>query len=254
MLDVLENIEVYCINLSDRLDRKKYISQHFSDLRINNYKFVKAFYPKDMDDSYLKECLKYGMEPGEAACGYSSLISIKKFLDESDKEYLLVCEDDVDLSNILKIQFKLTDIFALFDINVECIQLAVSTRQDIQFNPNIRLRSPWDFNTTCYMLTKDYAQKVVSKYFNDKITLNNFNSVNIFDYRNKSFIKSSPVAEYVVYNTTNAVTVPIFTYSIFNSSVNQSDERLEQSIKSRNDFYCYWNNFQTIKITDLVGL
>jgi GR25 family glycosyltransferase involved in LPS biosynthesis len=253
-MNIFDNIEIYCINLENRSDRKKYIKEHFSKLNINNFSFIKAHPPETMDKDYLEYALSFGMEPGEAACGYSSLFAIIKFLQESDKEYLLVCEDDVDLSNVLKIKFNMFDLFKVFEVDVKCIQLATSTRADIEFNPSVRSRSPWDFNTTAYILTKEYASMVYSKYFNNKITLDKFNKTKIFDYRNNSFVYSSPVAEYVVYNTSNCFTIPIFTYNIFESSVSGSDERMQQNIKSRKDFYSYWNQFSSIHLEDLVGI
>jgi GR25 family glycosyltransferase involved in LPS biosynthesis len=252
--NILNEIEVYCINLKDHEDRRLYIKEHFKEIGINDFSFIQAFYPKDMNSEYLSNCLEYGMKPGEAACGYSSLFAIKQFLEKSDKDYLLVCEDDVDLSNIKKIKFNLSELFKIFKINVDCIQLAVSTRTDIDFNPNVRMRGPWDFNTTCYILTKSYAEMVFKKYFNKNVTLDNFNKNKIFDYRNNSFIYSSPVAEYVVYNSSNVFTVPIFTYNIFESLVNNSNERMEQNVKSRKDFLEYWNRFEHIYLEDLVGL
>jgi GR25 family glycosyltransferase involved in LPS biosynthesis len=253
-MSISDNIEVYCINLENRIDRRLYIKDHFFKLNINNFSFVKAHSPETMDKNYLEYALSFGMDPGEAACGYSSLMAIKKFLDESDKDYLMVCEDDVDLSNILKIKFNIYDLFKVFEIDVKCIQLATSTRTDINFNPNVRNRGPWDFNTTAYILTKEYANMIYKKYFNGKITLDKFNKTKIFDYRNNSFIYSSPVAEYVVYNTSNCFTVPIFTYNIFESSVSGSDERMQQNIKSRKDFYTYWDQFDSIHLNDLVGI
>jgi GR25 family glycosyltransferase involved in LPS biosynthesis len=249
-----DNIEIYCINLENRTDRRAYIKEHFSKLNINNFSFVKAYSPKEMDKDYLDHAVSFGMEPEEAASGYSSLFAIKQFLEESDKDYLLVCEDDVDLSNILKIKFNISELFTIFEVDVKCIQLAVSTRTDIQFNPNVRSRGPWDFNATAYILTKEYARMVCNKYFNKGIILDNFNKTKIFDYRNNSFIDSSPVAEYVIYNTSNCFTVPIFTYNIFESSISSSDERLQQNIKSREDFLTYWERFKSIFLDDLVGL
>ena len=248
-----QDCPLYYINLKDRKDRDDLFISQMKDLDIKNYKRINASTIEDVSYKIIQDFMSYGCTPSEAATTVSHLIAIKYFLENSNSEYAVICEDDADLSNSNNLTFAIFDLFK-YSNNVQCFQLGISTREDIDPNFSMHRITPWDFNSSTYTLTKKYAQEIVSKFFiNNAISLDNFVQSDIFDYRNSSWIKSSPVSEYVVYDRDKTVTCPIFTFTISKSSVQISDEHFRQNIKSRNDFLEYWSKFDSIDYEDLLA-
>lgn len=244
---------IYYINLQSRVDRNKYIIDHFTKNNIKNYYRVDANTP----DSLLKKTIEVAKNLGatkyEIASSSSHIKAVKSFVENSDKEYGVFCEDDVDISNINKVNFSIDDLFLNFKLKVECFQLGVSTREDVSSNFKMRLRGPWDFNCSLYVMNRDYAKKILNNYtINNEYIFDNFIKKEILDYRSNSIITSTPVPEYIIYGLTDAITCPISTFEIFDSSMNFSDECYRQNIKSRNDFLSYWHNYDIIRIVDLL--
>lgn len=248
----IENIEIRYINLDSREDRNIEIINHFKDLGISRYKKISALSPKNIERSILDAGNSLGCKDNEVACTFSNLLSIQDFLNNSNDEYGIFCEDDADLTNLKKINFSPKELFLFLHKDVGCVQLGVSTREDLNINFFIHERSPWDFNTSTYILKRNYAKTLIEKYLNNnKLTFNNFNKKFFIEYRNNTVVNSTPVAEFIVYDE-KTYTIPLTTYKISQSSIQETDEVLRQNIKSREDFYSYWSNFDTIELQDLI--
>jgi GR25 family glycosyltransferase involved in LPS biosynthesis len=252
MTSFFENYPLYYINLLDRKDRDTLFVKQMNDLGIKNYQKIVASEVKDIDEEILEMFGLYGCTKLEAATVASHLNAIKYFLDNSEDEYAIICEDDADLTNSKNINFTLFELFA-YSNGVECFQLAVSTREDIQTNHMMHKITPWDFNASTYAISRKYAEKIIKKYFNNnKLSLDNFESIDIFDYRNSSVIKSIPVAEYIVYERNSTITCPIFSFIISESSIQHNSEHLRQNIKSKHDFIKHWSRFEKIEYQDII--
>jgi GR25 family glycosyltransferase involved in LPS biosynthesis len=248
----LNDVDVFYINLDSRNDRRQYIEKHLLDLGIDNFKRVKAHSPKDFDDNIAKEGLKLGVNEFSVAGSYSHLLAMQQFLKESDKEIGFIIEDDADLSNVKKLKFSITDMFDYVHNEVGCLQLSVSTREDIVPRFNIRIRDNWDFCAGAYLITRQYAKKVTDHYLNNGyFNIENFKPKELFDYRNGGLINTIPVPESIVYNLTNTVVFPIFTYIISETSMSFSTEAQRQEIKSQQDFIRHWEKYNEIYIRDM---
>ena len=252
MVKFLENYKIYYINLDQRKDRNTFFSEQMSSLEIKNYERIKACTEDDVPLNTLKQGNALGCRNVEIATSLSHINAIKYFVENSNDEYAMFCEDDADLDNLKKINFTITDLFNNFK-EAECFQLAISTREDATLNFGVHKRTPWDFNCTVYLISKEYAKKIVNTYAKDGyFALDNFTSLDILDYRNNSYIKSQPTAEYIVYGSTTTLSCPLFSYTLSNSSIQTSDEHNRQNIKSKNDFLQKWSAFQKIEFYDLI--
>ena len=249
-----ENFPIYYINLENRKDRNTRVVQHFKDLNLLNTHRVAAMEPKDVPTYTLEKGRELGCSDFEIATTYSHLSAIKDFLENSDKEYAFFCEDDAELSNIKKINFTVSKLFKYTKNNNGCFQLAISTRKDFETSFFIHHRSRWDFNCSTYVVSRDYAKKLVDKYFvNNTFCLDNFISTDILDYRNNTIIKSTPSAEYVIYEDKKTLSIPLFSYIISDSSIQTSSEHRKQNVKSRSIYLNYWNKFTNINYEDIVN-
>lgn len=248
----IDKYPIYYINLNTRKDRNDYIIKHFLENKINNFYRIEGNSPSMISDKIIKIGKDFGVTEYETASSYSHINAIKYFFENSNLEYGFFCEDDVDLFNLNKIEFTVNDLFKRLN-NPECIQLGISTREDIAPNFKAHIRGPWDFNCSFYVMTRCYAKKLLNNYYNDNVyTLENFIKVDILDYRNNTVIQSTPVPEYIVYGLTNAISCPISTYQIFQSSMNFADENYRQNTKTRNNFLSYWSEYNKIRIVDLI--
>lgn len=249
----LNGYSIRYINLDSRKDRNSYITSHFNTLGITNFKRIEAVYPERIQNYTLDQGKRLGCKDVEVACALSNLESIKDFLDNSNEKYGFFCEDDADISNFLKIDFTVNDLFDSLCQDIGCIQLGVSTREDLDIDFYAHERKPWDFNTSTYVLSREYANEIIKKYYNGKeFTFDNFKPVGFLEYRNSSIVLSTPVAEFVVY-ADKTVTLPLATYILSESSIQSSSEVERQNIKSRDAFFSFWEKYKKITVNDVVN-
>lgn len=249
----LNGYSIRYINLESRKDRDAYITNHFKTLGIDNFKRVESIYPAKIPDSILDQGKSLGCRDVEVACVLSNLESIKDFLSNSSDKYGFFCEDDADVSNFLSIGFTVDELFNSFSNDIGCIQLGISTREDLEIDFYAHKRKPWDFNTSTYVLSRDYAKEIINKYYeNNSFTFNNFKPIEFIEYRNSTPTLSTPVAEFVVYGE-KTITIPLVTYTLSESSIQMSSEVERQNKKSREDFLHRWESHTSIGIDDVIS-
>lgn len=247
-----DGADILYINLDSRIDRKDYIENHLKSLGVENFSRVKAYSPIDFDKNIIIEGNKKGVNEFSVAASYSHLLAMKKFVDESDKEFALILEDDANLSNVNKLRFSIKELFDYTHNEVGCLQLSVSTREDIVPRFKVRMRDNWDFCAGAYVVTKKYAKMVTDYYLKDGyFHIEKFSQKDIIDYRNNGNITTIPVPESIVYNLTNTIVFPIFTYIISETSMSFSTEAQRQEVKSMIDFTRHWDSYQEIFIKDM---
>jgi GR25 family glycosyltransferase involved in LPS biosynthesis len=247
------NYPVYYLNLLNRKDRDNYFSNHLKENGIENKKRIQSLSPDLISKDILDQGHSWGMSNNETATTISHLTAIKYFLNNSDKQYAIICEDDADLTNLNKLCFNVEDLFNYFKLNIECFQLGVCTREDIDQIFKIKLRSFWDFNCSTYIITKDYAKKIIDEYWDESnFNLKNFKKEKLIEYRNGNFFYTSPTSESVVYQMTNTIVCPIVTFILTESSINFTSENSRQTSKSRKDFLAHWDRYDTITLEDLI--
>ena len=106
-----QDCPLYYINLKDRKDRDDLFISQMKDLDIKNYKRINASTIEDVSYKIIQDFMSYGCTPSEAATTVSHLIAIKYFLENSNSEYAVICEDDADLSNSNNLTFAIFDLF-----------------------------------------------------------------------------------------------------------------------------------------------
>lgn len=230
-----ENLPIYYINLEYREDRNSSMLSQFANLNINNYKRINA-----VDKKTVKAVFK--MTESEVACSMSHLKALSEFL-ESNSEFAMICEDDLDLSNSLKINFNFYEMKPSSKDNY-CLQTSLVKREDEYIRFLLSSRTFWDFGTMSYIINRQYASKVVSNYLLDeKVAFNNFQPRTIKDPRS-GVIETRPVADELIYSLCDTKVFPLFTYNISDSDIGSTDEYSRQFVKSRKDFLNYWSMFK----------
>ena len=158
------------INLAECVDRKEYTEEHFRNLGIPNiHMHTYKRYTEDPDPIPFvgdPELIK-GITPGVTS---SHLLTIKWWLENTDEPAGIFFEDDVDFSAIEHWPFTLQEFIdrcgdswgALHLCNVFEYPYDVDNEYPAMVP---RRRKMWDHGLQCYMLKREYAQKIVDYYF-----------------------------------------------------------------------------------------
>lgn len=245
MSSFIENVDVYYINLKQDVDRKK-STEH--DFLINN---IKNFTRIEAVDGNKKQIFINSLSFSESGCVLSHLKAIEHFYKKSKKEFGIIFEDDIDISNIQKINFNFYDTLKYYSPDNYCLQLVSLTREDLDINFCFRERIFWDFSTAAYIINKKYAKNILKTYRMFNNNFENFKSKQIYDPRGGT-VFTRPVADELVYSLAKTHIYPIFTIKNVESSINNDDEQSRQVLHSINLFKKKWHNYKTIEIEDFV--
>jgi GR25 family glycosyltransferase involved in LPS biosynthesis len=239
----IENVDVYYINLKQDVDRKKSIEHDFLINNIKNFTRIEAV------DGKKNQILIDGLSFSESGCLLSHLKAIEHFYKESKKEFGIILEDDIDISNIQKINFNFYDTLKYHSPENYCLQLVSLTREELLIDFCFRKRNFWDFSTAAYIINKEYAKNILTTYklLNNKFE--NFKTKTVVDPRG-GMIHTRPVADELIYSLCDTYIYPIFNIKNVVSSINDNDEQMRQVIHSINLFKNKWNNYKTIRIED----
>ena len=153
--------DIYYINLDDKVDRRKYMENQFEYWGVKNYTRISACDGREDDLSGILEG-RYpeNMTSGEVGCVTSHLKALKQWLETSDDEYLIMMEDDCDLSTVKHWGFTWKQFFSQVPFGFDVVQLAIINPQSITVRMHRRFVN--DFSTACYVINRHYAQKLVN--------------------------------------------------------------------------------------------
>lgn len=243
-MDKLKNFgPVYYINLEDNVDRRKSIESQLTDYAIDFVR-IEAFDGRNDDLSeYIHGTYPgYEMSSPEVGASCSHLFALKYWLENSDSDYSIICEDDLDLSLCEHWNFTWGDFVNNLPQEWDCIQLAIINNHHSHIIMNLHVRQWWDWSASCYMIKRNFAQSLVDKYCRgDKFAL--------------SLYPEKAVADSIVYLNANTYSINLFSYvTDFESNIHQL--HVEHSHVSSRQYV--WNWWQTIgkdlNITDLVKI
>jgi GR25 family glycosyltransferase involved in LPS biosynthesis len=238
MTNFLSGVPIFYINLDKDVDRKKYIENHFKKNNIHKYFRVSAIDGNDINNVA-------NLSNSEFGCTLSHLSALQSFL-KTDFDFAMICEDDIDLSNIKKIGFNFYDTLSMHNPTDYCLQLAVLTREENDINFNIHERGFYDFSTAGYIVNREYATKLIKQYGDDN-TFYYFNKRVVVDPRGGEIV-SRPVADELVYNSCKTMSLPIFTLNDISPTINTTSENIKQLKTSILKHTKYWEKFKTINI------
>ena len=166
---------VYYINLDNRTDRREYMESQFDYWGIVDYHRVSAskYLASKFDEwKYLISNEKgYELNPMYNANFITHLEMIKNWLETTNDEYMIMMEDDYDLSLIEYWNFDWDYLMNHIPFDWDCIQLGFEAFNYIQFflHPKI----PATYFGAC-MINRYYAEKLIRLYIkNNKFIIDN---------------------------------------------------------------------------------
>ena len=165
---------IYYVNLDHRTDRRDYMESQFDYWKISNFHRISATKYLSTED-YKWQHLVLDTEEliyGSAAVANSitHIEMIKNWLETTSEQYLIIMEDDYDLSLIEYWNFDWNYLMNHIPENWDCILLGFENEKIIPF-----FLTPLLYETgfgPC-LLSRDYAKKLVNlHYIDNKFKLN----------------------------------------------------------------------------------
>jgi len=198
----LANIpHIYWLNLDSDTDRCQYMEQQFEYWNIKNHTRISG-YDGRIDDvcQYLNGRPPDNMTQNEIGCCLSHLKAIKYFYEETNEDYILIVEDDVDLNIVKNWNFTWKDFFANLPHDWDCVQLTTICTGPI----HIKLHNYFinDFSAAAYLITRHHAAKIIKNHIRkDKYKLDNG-------------VKPRAVSEDLIFGSGKTYCIPLFLYRL----------------------------------------
>jgi len=149
------------ISLDESVERRESLAAQFFHCGVENTRGLISRRFKDCDDKVYGEQLHI-LDDGTIGCVVSHIKMIKKWYEETNEDYEFFCEDDLSLETIQYWNFTWNDFIDSLPEDAECVQLCcIRTSYD---DIKLRERSMYDWSVTAYILTRDYARKIIERY------------------------------------------------------------------------------------------
>lgn len=163
-----DNLSIHYINLDSAKSRQIAMMRQFKDLGISLYKKINAVDGKSEDIEIAQhDHHDRALTIGETAAVISYIRLIKDFVLNSKNDFILMCDDDIDFSNSLKINFNFYDTLKYHNPTKYCLKVTALDieyffKEDLFINP-VELCHP---NFTSYgnatIINKKWANSFIS--------------------------------------------------------------------------------------------
>ena len=192
---------IYWLNLDTDTGRRFYMEEQFKYWNISNHTRISGYDAREDDAAeHLKGRIPDNVSQTELGCCMSHLKAIKHFYEETDDEYCMILEDDVDFSTVRYWNFNWKEFSGLLPYDWDCIQMTAITTGDIHVKLHLKYIN--DFSAAAYLITRHHAAKLMKHHIRgDKYKLDNG-------------VKPRAVSEDTILETGKTYTIPIFLYNI----------------------------------------
>lgn len=192
---------IYWINLDSDTHRREYMENQFDHWEIKNHTRISGFDGR-VDDvcGQLVGRAPDNMTTNEIGCCISHLKAIKHFYEETDDEYCLIFEDDVELEPAKKWNFCWKDFVAKLPHDWDCVQLTIICTGNIYVQLHHYFVN--DFSAAAYLITRHHAAKIVKNHVRkDKFKIDNG-------------VKPRAVSEDLILGSGMTYSIPLFLYRL----------------------------------------
>ena len=200
---------IYWLNLDADVERREYMESQFRYWEIKNHTRIVGYDGREDDVSpHLKGPIPHNVTQNELGCCMTHLKAIKEFYNNSDDEYCIIAEDDVNLDIARYWNFTWQEFFAQVPYDWDCIQMTTITTGDIHVRLHLKFIN--DFSAAFYLISRHHAAKVLKHHVRgDKYKLDNG-------------VKPRAVSEDTILETGKTYSIPLFLYNMsFPSSIHQ---------------------------------
>jgi GR25 family glycosyltransferase involved in LPS biosynthesis len=220
------------ITLFESEDRQKYLEEQLRSrgvTNINAHKFHRfPHYNYDVRGQYKEELstTHLGIITGH-------LMTIKKWLEETDEPYTVICEDDVSLEICDYWNFEWPEFMELLPSDWECVVMMVIRKHGNIQKFTLKERDSWDWGATAYLISREFAKRLIEK----RVKSDHFD----IEIHGTNLI---PIVENVLYHDSGKIyNIPLFVEGdVFISTYDneKKNEQRETHRKSRESVLYWW--------------
>jgi GR25 family glycosyltransferase involved in LPS biosynthesis len=197
------------INLDTEVNRQNHMNALFDEYGIENTRIsaIDARGDNDVSDLLLGRFPSL-LTQGELGCTMSHLKAIKYFYEQTDLEYIIICEDDIVFDTVPYWPFTWKDFMSKVPYDWDVLQCAITSTKNLRANLHPRLIN--DFCAAFYVISRHHAAKIIKNHIRgDKFKLD-------------QNIKPRAASEEIIYNSGKTYSLPLFTYRYdFDSGIHQ---------------------------------
>jgi hypothetical protein len=234
---------VYYVNLDNRTDRREYMESQFDRWGIKDYHRVSAskylasrIY--EWNYKFVGDVYMYGTAPEVTANTITHLEMIKEWLETTNDPYMIMMEDDYDLSLIEYWNFDWKYLMNQLPYDWDCIQLGFESSIDIKFFLHPKPHYGTYFGPC--MIKRQYAERLVSRYFINSSIVNLNMKTNNYTFKKAG---NSLTVDYFICENGRTYCIPLITCNVDFGSY-EDNIKVERFIhtKSRELYYKWWKN------------
>ena len=209
---------LYYINLDHRPDRNEHMRQLLEEYKVNGTR-VPATDGTSGPQSLtrLVDFLPADLKASELACTVSHLRAIQYWLQTSQSETAMICEDDISFDGLRKWNFLWSDVLAALPYYWEVLQCCIIYHPEKEKIISLHHRTAYDFSAACYVIKRPYAKRLMSYYWNP--ATNRWR----LDYKTAFRLTS----EETIFRPGVCLSLPLFTFTNEHGSDIQSSDHLE---------------------------
>lgn len=232
------------ISLEESEERRQKLHAQFFNCGIENVNGILSKRFKESNDNVYGEQLHI-LDDGTIGCVVSHLKAIKKWYEETEEDYAFFCEDDLSFETVQYWNFTWNDFIASLPDDAECVQLCC-IRSNIE-DVKLRERSMYDWSVTAYIMTRDYARKIIETYCDGDAYKLEIPGTNFY-----------PMPENVLfYNLGKVYAINLFVEdqtlaSTFYGHTELQSQNKEYHLESYEHIIEWWKSNSTLKIKDLI--
>jgi hypothetical protein len=233
---------VYYVNLDNRTDRREYMETQFDYWGIKDYHRVSASkYLASKIDEWLpliSNKKEYQINPPYTANFITHLEMIKNWLETTNELYMIMMEDDYDLSLIEYWNFDWEYLMNHIPYDWDCIQLGFESFTYIHFF--LHPKTPKTYFGAC-LINRNYAKKLIRLYLKDgKFIIDN----EINDDKHLETNIANGTVDFSICNNGKVYCIPLIPQNpYYTSHENYNDRKndfLEHMFNSYNLYYKWW--------------
>lgn len=151
---------VYYVSLEESQNRRDNLENQFAFYDIKPKAIISKRFA-DSDDVVTGKYI-HQLNDGTKGCVVSHLKAIKDWYENTDEDYGFFCEDDLSLDTVPLWDFTWEQFIETIPEDADCIQLLTIRGEYDTFE--LRERRWDDWGATAYIITRDYAQKMIDHY------------------------------------------------------------------------------------------
>jgi GR25 family glycosyltransferase involved in LPS biosynthesis len=158
---------VYVVNLKRREDRKNILEGLFKEKSITDYTFIEAIDARDDLCDLVEHYPSNNITKPEMAAFMSHLKAIDYWLKNSESEYAIIFEDDMDFELSKYWKFSWDEFLSSLTLEYDVLQLSVHFI-DQDHTIKFHKKRSHEYSAAFYLIKRNYAQELIKKYITNK--------------------------------------------------------------------------------------